>query len=61
MTNQGPGKTEAPDSLVGLLSVNLRVLGPVSGRQRARTDETVLIVPVICQKGKIHGCFLLLR
>ena len=31
-------------------SVNLRVLGPVSGTLRTRTDEAGLIVPVICQK-----------
>ena len=56
-TNQRPGETEAPDSLLGLLSVNLRVLGPVSGRHRTRTDEAALIVPVICQKGENSWLF----
>ena len=56
-TNQRPGETEAPDSLLGLLSVNLRVLGPVSGRLRTRTDEAALIVPVICQKGENSWLF----
>ena len=56
-TNQRPGETEAPDSLLGLLSVNLRVLGPVSARLRTRTDEAALIVPVICQKGENSWLF----
>ena len=42
-------------------SVNLRVLGPVSGTLRTRTDEAGIIVPVICQKvGDMYSWWFLI-